>query len=121
MASKIKFNYQTRLFFLVVVFTCILTFAFFMLQYTREKEFKVETLNANLQMLNLRILNEIERNDNKVDKRYIDKVSHEDSVRITVIDFNGNVLFDNSHDGEMEITSVAWKYKEPWTMEVVIL
>ena len=102
MAAKIKFNYQTRLFFLVVVFTCILTFAFFMLQYTREKEFKVETLNANLQMLNLRILNEIERKDNKVDKRYIDKVSHEDSVRITVIDFNGNVLFDNSDDGEME-------------------
>ena len=45
MASRNRYNYQTRLFFLIVVFTWILTFAFFMLQFTREKEYKVETLN----------------------------------------------------------------------------
>ena len=53
MASKwIKRGYQSRLFLLITCFTWVLTFAFFVLQYTREREFKIENLHSQLQMLN---------------------------------------------------------------------
>ncbi len=99
---KTKFNYQTRLFFLIIVFTWILTFAFFTLQYTREKEYKVETLNTELQMMNIKMLHNIESHGYKVNEDYINDIAALDSVRITVIDLKGNVMYDNSHSGEME-------------------
>ena len=92
---KTKFNYQTRLFSLIIVFMWILTFAFFTLQYTREKEYKVETINNELQMLNMRVLNSIESRDS-IDMAHINRVIDADSVRLTVIDMAGNVLYDNS-------------------------
>ena len=98
---KTKFNYQTRLFSLIIVFMWILTFAFFTLQYTREKEYKVETINNELQMLNMRVLNSIESRDS-IDMAHINRVIDADSVRLTVIDMAGNVLYDNSHSGEMD-------------------
>ena len=101
-ALKTKFNYQTRLFFLIIVFTWILTFAFFMLQYTREKEYKVDTVNTELQMTNIKILHNIETHGNRIDEGFIDEVASPDSIRVTVINLVGDVLYDNSHSGEME-------------------
>ena len=101
-ALKTKFNYQTRLFFLIIVFTWILTFAFFMLQYTREKEYKVDTINTELQMTNIKILHNIETHGNRIDEGFIDEVASPDSIRVTVINLHGDVLYDNSHSGEME-------------------
>ena len=96
---KTKFNYQTRLFFLIIVFTWILTFAFFTLQYTREKEYKVDTLNTELQMMNLKILYNIESHGYHIDEDFINDISALDSVRVTVIGLDGDVKYDNSHDG----------------------
>lgn len=101
-ALKTKFNYQTRLFFLIIVFTWILTFAFFMLQYTREKEYKVDTINTELQMTNIKILHNIETHGNRIDEGFIDEVASLDSIRVTVINLAGDVLYDNSHRGEMD-------------------
>lgn len=101
-ALKTKFNYQTRLFFLIIVFTWILTFAFFMLQYTREKEYKVDTINTELQMTNIKILHNIETHGNRIDEEFIDEVASLDSIRVTVINLAGDVLYDNSHSGEMD-------------------
>ena len=101
-ALKTKFNYQTRLFFLIIVFTWILTFAFFMLQYTREKEYKVDTINTELQMTNIKILHKIETHGNRIDEGFIDEVASLDSIRVTVINLAGDVLYDNSHSGEMD-------------------
>ncbi len=101
-ALKTKFNYQTRLFFLIIVFTWILTFAFFMLQYTREKEYKVDTINTELQMTNIKILHNIETHGNRIDEGFIDEVASLDSIRVTVINLAGDVLYDNSHSGEMD-------------------
>ena len=101
-ALKTKFNYQTRLFFLIIVFTWILTFAFFMLQYTREKEYKVDTINTELQMTNIKILHNIETHGNRIDDGFIDEVASLDSIRVTVINLAGDVLYDNSHRGEMD-------------------
>ena len=109
---KTKFNYQTRLFFLIIVFTWILTFAFFMLQYTREREYKVDVLNTELQMMNIKLLHNIESHGNKIDEEYINTIAAADSVRVTVIGLNGDVLYDNSHDGSMENHKGRMEIKE---------
>lgn len=113
MASKISYNYQTRLFLLIVVFTWVLTFAFFMLQYTREKEYKVDTLNAQLQVYNRELLRAIER-DTLHDYAGVAKDFRADSMRVTIVDLNGSVLYDsngdmnyNNHSNRHEISDAA--------------
>lgn len=93
--EKSNNSYQTRLFLLISCFTWILTFAFFVLQYTREKEYKIETLNAQLQMLNNEILNELEYSGD-IDALKARKANVNDSLRITLIDFSGQILFDSN-------------------------
>ena len=97
MASKNSFNYQTRLFLLIVVFTWVLTFAFFMLQYTREKEYKADTLNAQLQVYNRELLRAIER-DSLQNFADVTKDFRADSMRVTIVDINGHVLYDSNGD-----------------------
>lgn len=97
MASKNSFNYQTRLFLLIVVFTWVLTFAFFMLQYTREKEYKADTLNAQLQVYNRELLRAIER-DSLQNFADVTKDFRADSMRVTIVDMNGSVLYDSNGD-----------------------
>ena len=97
MASKNSFNYQTRLFLLIVVFTWVLTFAFFMLQYTREKEYKADTLNAQLQVYNRELLRAIER-DSLQNFADVTKDFRADSMRVTIVDMNGLVLYDSNGD-----------------------
>ena len=97
MASKNSFNYQTRLFLLIVVFTWVLTFAFFMLQYTREKEYKADTLNAQLQVYNRELLRAIER-DSLQNFATVTKDFRADSMRVTIVDMNGSVLYDSNGD-----------------------
>lgn len=101
MGSKRKgSSYQTRLFWLITCFTWILTFAFFVLQYTREKEFKIETQHARLQMLNNEILNQLQSVDREMWETQ--RTTSGDSVRITLIDFSGNILFDTDTDATMK-------------------
>lgn len=95
MASK-KTNrgYQTGLFIMITCFTWIITLAFFVLQYTREKEFKIENLNSRLQVLNTEILNKLEDNNN-FEILDIRKAKYNDSLRVSVIDFSGKILYDS--------------------------
>ena len=97
MASRNSINYQTRLFLLIVVFTWVLTFAFFMLQYTREKEYKADTLNAQLQVYNRELLRAIER-DSLQNFATVTKDFRADSMRVTIVDMNGSVLYDSNGD-----------------------
>lgn len=85
-------SYQTRLFWVITCFTWILTFAFFVLQYTREKEFKIEIQHARLQVLNDEILRHLQNSDLETWKKHRATVG--DSVRVTLIDFSGNIVFD---------------------------
>jgi len=67
----------------VVVFQCY-----------REKQAKSEMLNAQLQINNQHLLKDIEEDSDYV--QYLD--SHDqywDDMRVTLIDFSGNVLYDN--------------------------
>lgn len=93
MDSRSKRNYRSRIFMLIVVFTWILTFAFFVLQYSREKEYKVSVLNTQLQTYNRSLLHCIST-DSVHDFSTLTRMVAADSMRVTVVDFTGNVLFD---------------------------
>lgn len=99
--KKSNSGYQTRLFWLISCFTWILTFAFFVLLYTREKELKIESQNAQLQLLNKEILSELGYVGNN-DALKARKKTDRDSVRVTLIDFSGNILFDSHVDDSLE-------------------
>lgn len=93
MDSKSKRNYRSRVFILIVVFTWVLSFAFFVLQYSREKEYKVQVLNTQLQTYNRSLLHCIST-DSVHDFSAVTAMVAADSMRVTVVDFTGNVLFD---------------------------
>ena len=97
MDSKRTYNYQTKLFWIVNVFYWMLVFVFVTIQYSREREYKVGVLDAKLQAYNQVILREYRENGNFNDK-LLNSYFHDESVRVTVIDHSGNVLFDNSVD-----------------------
>lgn len=95
-SKKTNSSYQIRLFWLISCFTWVLTFAFFVLQYTREKEYKIESLDSQLQVLNNEMLRELKDPEGMESL----KVGR-DSVRITIIDFSGNVVFDSEVNDSM--------------------
>lgn len=97
MALKKRFNYQTKLFFIVNVFFWMLVFVFLTIQYTRERDFKVELLNSKLQVLNNVLLKEYE-DSAKVSDSLIYGILHEKDARVTIIKRNGDVIFDNHND-----------------------
>lgn len=92
-SKKTNGGYQTRLLLLFSCFVWILTFAFFVLQYTREKEFKIESLDSQLQLLNTEILDELSYTGD-IETLKARKMAKRDSVRFSLIDFSGNILFD---------------------------
>lgn len=94
-SNKSAFNYQTRLFFVIVIFTWILTFAFFSMQYMGERENKIANINAKLQMLDKQILN-IYDGDSVINPMLIHQLIGNDSIRITILNLNGEVLYDTS-------------------------
>lgn len=111
MASKNNYNYQTRLFFLIVVFTWVLTFAFFILQYSREKEYKFNTLNSQLQVYNRGLIHSLE-DDTIKNFAFINKIVHEDSMRVTIVNFDGNVIFDSNGDSLQSNHSTRQEIKD---------
>ena len=67
MALKNRLPYSQRLFFLLVFFAGILMSGFILFQYEREKQFKIENLNIQLQLLNAQIIDAI-NNGKSLDK-----------------------------------------------------
>ena len=105
--KKTSSGYQSRLFLLISCFTWILTFAFFVLQYTREKEYKFESLNSQLQAINADLLKEINRNGNYGFLSGVN-MTDADSLRITLIDFSGNIIFDSQSEDTKSINDSAF-------------
>ncbi len=98
MGSRRIINVQTRLFMLIVLFTWTLTLAFFTLQYTREREFKVMSIDSRLQMVNTRVLEHL-ADSGTVDRRFVTSLApSRDSLRISIIGLDGRVTFDTNAD-----------------------
>lgn len=97
MASWNKLTYPSRLFLWLLCYSALLVACFVAFQYEREKEFKIAELNSQLQIINNYILNEL--HDGKdVDTKEIDTYQPFTDLRITIIDKNGEVLYDNALD-----------------------
>lgn len=95
MAGKIKISFRARVLILVLSICWILVGTVMIFQYHREKEFKALLFDTRLQMHNDRILDDMRRGESindivgRIDKPVKD-------LRITIIDRNGNVIYDNN-------------------------
>lgn len=96
MASRRIFSYKFKLFGVVNVFFWILVFVFVSIQYSREREYKVELLDTRLQVYNTILLNEY-ADCHHLDNETVQKLIPDKNVRVTLLDASGNVMFE-SHE-----------------------
>lgn len=95
MGSWIKITYSRKLFLWLVGYSVLLVVCVLFFQYRREKEFKAEKLNDQLQILNEWLIHKIE--GGSFDIKTIDLGKFKD-LRISVVDSSGKVIYDNSLD-----------------------
>jgi signal transduction histidine kinase len=86
---RIYTRFHLRLFWSVVAVFVVLTFIFFLAQYSREKQFKFKMINHRLLGHNDYVHLLIEKNYD-----FEDFVSN-DKIRTTVIDLTGKIIFDS--------------------------
>ncbi len=97
MALKIKMPYHRRLFALLLTFLWALVICFIAFQYGREKHFKADKFNDQLQMFNTGLVEALASGEKPAD--YV--ASHtgpSEDLRVTIIDRFGRVVFDTSAD-----------------------
>lgn len=95
MVSMIKFSFHKRLFLQLIAFSWAIVLCFIGYQYAREKEYKSEFLNAQLQQYNRHLLTTVEEGEPFED--YI--ATHDkpfDELRISIITLSGAVIYDNT-------------------------
>lgn len=94
MASEIKMSFHKRLFMMLLAFSWAIVLCFIVFQYLREKEYKSEFLNAQLQQYNRHLLNTVEQG-----LPYEDYIATHDKpfeeLRISIIALSGAVVYDN--------------------------
>ena len=116
MASETKISYHKRLFLQLIAFSWAMVLCFVGFQYIREKEYKSEFLNAQLQQYNRHLLATVEEGEPYED--YI--ATHDkpfDELRISIITLSGAVVYDNTipldsldnHRGRPEIADALVK------------
>lgn len=95
MASRIKISFHQRLFLMLLAFSWTIVFCFIGYQYLREKEYKSEFLNSQLQQYNRHLLEKIEEG-----LAYDDFLATHnkpfDESRISIIALSGAVVYDNT-------------------------
>lgn len=94
MASIINLSYHKRLFLLLLAFSWAIVLCFIGFQYTREKQYKSDFINAQLQLYNNNLLETVEEGLSYED--YIaDYAKPFDELRISIITLTGAVIYDN--------------------------
>lgn len=94
MVSAIKISFHKQLFLQLIAFFWTIVVCFIGFQYLREKEYKSEFLNAQLQQYNQHLLEIVE--DGRPYEDYI--VTHDkpfSQLRISIIALSGAVIYDN--------------------------
>ncbi len=97
MASWNRLTYPRRLFLWLLGYSLLLVGCFIGFQYHREKAFKAEELNAQLQLINTHILNDIAEGRELTSSLHAEPHRFDD-LRVSVIDGSGRILYDNSLD-----------------------
>ncbi len=112
MASETKKSHHKRLFLQLIVFSWAMVLCFVGYQYIREKEYKSEFLNAQLQQYNRHLLATVEEGEPY--EEYI--ATHDkpfEELRISIITLTGAVIYDNiisldsldNHRGRPEVAN----------------
>lgn len=92
-----KLSYRRRLFLWLTGYSLLMMAGFVIFQYHREKEFKIEEINMQLQLINTYILNEIEEGKEMSEINLADFRTFDD-LRVSVISDKGEVIYDNTLD-----------------------
>lgn len=90
-----KITYSRRLFLWLVGYSVLMVACVLFFQYRREKEFKAAELNAQLQVLNERIIHQAERGSFDTGTSDFDDFK---DLRVSIIDASGKIIYDNSLD-----------------------
>lgn len=93
MLSCFRLTYHKRLFLGLLFYSWLLVGSLALFQYQREKKFKAEELNSRLQMVNDLILSRLD----STGRLTVPPVDIH-GLRISVIDKQGKVIYDNSLD-----------------------
>ena len=94
MGSVIKLSYHKRLFLMLLAFFWSIILCFVGFQYIREKEYKSEFLNSQLQLYNTTLLQTIENTPSFEEYVNTHTLPFED-LRISIISLDGTVIYDN--------------------------
>lgn len=95
MASETNISFHKRLFLQLIAFSWAMVLCFVGYQYLREKEYKSEFLNAQMQQYNRHLLTTVE--DGEPYEDYI--ATHDkpfEELRISIITLTGAVIYDNA-------------------------
>ena len=117
MGSKIKkLSYNNKLFLVVLLFIWGIIASILVFQYYREKQYKTESLNAQLQIHNQYLINAIESGED-YKKHTAENIAPFDSIRITIISLDGAVVYDsklnaNSLDNHIKRQEIADALKD---------
>lgn len=95
MAGKIKITFHYRVLLALLGLCWLLVSAFMVFQYQREKEFRTELLDMELQMHNERILDDLRQGESiaSIEHRIAGPV---EGLRLTLVGADGSVLYDSN-------------------------
>lgn len=97
MASWIKLSYHQRLFVWLLAYSFVLVGCLIGFQYNREKQYKVDELNSQLQLINRHILDDLAKDGDSPHVLDVQTYPFND-LRVSIIDKSGSVIYDNSLD-----------------------
>lgn len=89
--------YPVRLFLWLLGYSLLLVGCFIFFQYNREKDFKATELHSQLQLVNRFIIDGLSQGKN-IDTIVHDGIHPFDTLRVSVIDKAGYVVYDNAMD-----------------------
>ena len=101
-------SFSRKLFLSVISLFLVFATCFIAYQYQREKEYKVELLDTQLQDYNERLQQELRNIPDSLWtsalNRYIAKGPHKD-LRVTIVNLQGHVLYDSCDETSQEVFS----------------
>ena len=92
-----KLSYPQRLFVWLLGYSLLMVGCFVVFQYHKEKEFKAEEIDKQLQLINTYILTELGEGHDVPDIR-LDDFKPFDEIRVSVISEDGHIIYDNTLD-----------------------
>ena len=92
-----KLSYPQRLFVWLLGYSLLMVGCFVVFQYHKEKEFKAEEIDKQLQLINTYILTELGEGHDVPDIK-LDEFKPFGEIRVSVISEDGHIIYDNTLD-----------------------